>query len=139
MKRAFAIWLAIGGIAVLAGGVGYASLIEDQREIPDVELATVDRGTIVRTIAATGTLNAVGLVQVGSAVSGRILSLDADFNSMVHQDQVVAQIAPEGFAARVAEATAQRDVAASGISAAKAQLARARAVMSAMASSSDSG
>jgi HlyD family secretion protein len=127
VKRAFAIWLAIGGIAVLAGGVGYASLIEDQREIPDVELATVDRGTIVRTIAATGTLNAVGLVQVGSAVSGRILSLDADFNSVVRQDQVVAQIAPEGFAAQVAEATAQRDVAASSISAAKAQLARARA------------
>lgn len=95
MKRAFAIWLAIGGIAVLAGGVGYASLIEDQRELPDVELATVDRGTIVRTIAATGTLNAVGLVQVGSAVSGRILSLDADFNSVVRQDQIVAQIAPK--------------------------------------------
>jgi HlyD family secretion protein len=126
LKRTVAIWLAVG-IAILAGGVGYASLIEESREIPDVELAAVDRGTIVRTVAATGTLNAVGLVQVGSAVSGRILSLNADFNSVIHQDQVVAQIAPEGFAARVAEATAQRDVAASGIAAAKAQLARARA------------
>ena len=48
------------------------------------------------------------VVQVGSAVSGRILSLDADFNSVVRQDQVVAQIAPEGFAARVAEATMLR-------------------------------
>ena len=37
MRRAFAIWLAIGAIAVLAGGVGYASLIEESRELPDVE------------------------------------------------------------------------------------------------------
>ena len=127
MRRTVAIWLAIGGIAVLAGGVGYASLIEELREIPDVELATVDRGTIVRTIAATGRSTPLGWFRLDRPVSGRILSLNADFNSVVHQDQVVAQIAPEGFAARVAEATAQRDVAASGIAAAKAQLARARA------------
>ncbi|WP_158044602.1 efflux RND transporter periplasmic adaptor subunit [Skermanella pratensis] len=127
MGRVVALWIAVGA-AVLAGGVGgYAALDEDRHDIPDVELATVDRGTIVRTISATGTLNAVGLVQVGSAVSGRIQSLAADFNSIVSRDQTVAQIDPEGFAAEVAEATAERDVAASGIAAATAKLARARA------------
>ncbi|EWY40380.1 hemolysin secretion protein D [Skermanella stibiiresistens SB22] len=119
--------MAVGAV-LLAGGVGgYAALNEDRQDIPNVDLAMVDRGTIVRTISATGTLNAVGLVQVGSAVSGRIQSLSADFNSVVTSNQVVAQIDPEGFAAKVAEATAVRDVAASGIAAATAQLARARA------------
>ncbi|UEM22665.1 efflux RND transporter periplasmic adaptor subunit [Skermanella mucosa] len=127
MGRAVVVWIAVGA-AVLAGAVGgYAALDEDRHDIPDVELATVDRGTIVRTISATGTLNAVGLVQVGSAVSGRIQSLNADFNSTVVRDQTVAQIDPAGFAAEVAEATAERDVAASGIAAATAKLARARA------------
>lgn len=127
MGRAVVLWIAVGA-AVLAGAVGgYAALDEDRHDIPDVELAAVDRGTIVRTISATGTLNAVGLVQVGSAVSGRVQSLDADFNSTVTRDQTVAQIDPAGFAAKVAEATAQRDVAASGIAAATAKLARARA------------
>ena len=127
MGRAVVLWIAVGA-AVLAGAVGgYAALDEDRHDIPDVELAAVDRGTIVRTISATGTLNAVGLVQVGSAVSGRVQSLDADFNSTVTRDQTVAQIDPAGFAAKVAEATAQRDVAASGIAAATAKLVRARA------------
>src|SRR5713101_8457724 len=56
--------------------------------------ATIDRGDIEAAITATGTVNAVKTVQVGSQVSGNILALYADFNTKVKQGQLVARIDP---------------------------------------------
>src|SRR6478735_6259656 len=63
------------------------------------QTATVTRGPITQTVTATGTLNPVLNVQVGSQVSGNIQKLFADFNSEVKKGQVVAQLDPATFQA----------------------------------------
>src|SRR5438067_757190 len=68
------------------------------------QTATVTRGAITQAVTATGTLNPVVNVQVGSQVSGNIQKLFADFNSQVKSGQVVAQIDPALFQATVTQA-----------------------------------
>src|SRR5216117_3207215 len=68
------------------------------------QTATVTRGPITQTVTATGTLNPVVNVQVGSQVSGNIQKLFADFNSEVKAGQTVAQIDPALFQAAVTQA-----------------------------------
>jgi HlyD family secretion protein len=66
----------------------------------------VDRGPITAIVTATGTVNPVISVQVGSQVSGKIAKLFADFNSVVTQGQILAQIDQPPFQARVSQARA---------------------------------
>jgi HlyD family secretion protein len=68
------------------------------------QTATVTRGPITEAVTATGTLNPVVNVQVGSQVSGNIAKLFVDFNSQVKAGQVVAQIDPALFQATVTQA-----------------------------------
>src|SRR6266700_84132 len=68
------------------------------------QTATVTRGPITQAVTATGTLNPVLNVQVGSQVSGNIAKLFVDFNSQVKAGQVVAQIDPALFQATVTQA-----------------------------------
>lgn len=65
------------------------------------QTAKVDRGDIVMTVTATGTLSAVKTVQIGSQVSGVIARLYADFNSRVHRGQLLAELDPTPFQAQV--------------------------------------
>ena len=69
--------------------------------------AQVTRGNILRSVTATGTVNPVVTVQVGSYVSGPIVQLYVDFNSSVKAGQLMAKIDPRPFAAQVALTTAQ--------------------------------
>src|SRR5688500_7806875 len=89
---------------------------------PEVRYATAaaDRGDVQETVGATGTLQAVITVQVGSQVSGTIQQLKADFNSVVKAGQVIARLDPSTFEARVAQARAN-------LTAARANVERARA------------
>ena len=75
---------------------------------PSVRFRTVpvDRGPIKAIVTATGTVNPVISVQVGSQVTGKIKSLYADYNSVVVAGQVIAQIDPATFKARVNQARA---------------------------------
>jgi HlyD family secretion protein len=68
--------------------------------------APVDHGPITAIVTATGTVNPVVSVQVGSQVSGKIAELFADFNSVVKQGQVLAKIDQKPFQARVSQAKA---------------------------------
>jgi len=68
--------------------------------------APVTRGSIVRSVVATGTVNPVTTVQVGSYVSGPIQAIYADFNSTVKAGQLIAKIDPRPFDVKVAEASA---------------------------------
>src|SRR5213594_1133386 len=68
------------------------------------QISIVTRGPITQAVTATGTLNPVVNVQVGSQVSGNIAKLFADFNSQVKAAQVVAQIDPALFQATVTQA-----------------------------------
>lgn len=84
--------------------------------------ARVDRGNLRNTVTATGALQAVTTVQVGSQASGTISALYADFNSVVKKGQVVAQLDP-------AQAKAQVDQARANLQQARASLAQARAAV----------
>lgn len=66
----------------------------------------VARGVIKETVTATGTVNAVTTVLVGTQVSGTIKSIFVDFNSRVKKGEVIAQIDPEMFEAQAAQARA---------------------------------
>ena len=68
------------------------------------QTVAVTRGPITQAVTATGTLNPVQNVQVGSQVSGNIQKLFADFNSIVKAGQVIAQIDPVVFQANVNQA-----------------------------------
>jgi HlyD family secretion protein len=77
---------------------------------------------VVEVVGATGTLEAVTTVQIGSQVSGTIQSLYADFNSQVKKGQVIARLDPSIFQARLGQAEAN-------LVAARANLDRARATV----------
>lgn len=68
--------------------------------------AKVEHGDVVQVVSATGTINAVTTVQVGSQVSGNIKSLYVDFNSRVKQGQLIAEIDPAIFQAQLQQAEA---------------------------------
>ncbi|MEI8341766.1 MAG: efflux RND transporter periplasmic adaptor subunit, partial [Verrucomicrobiota bacterium] len=70
----------------------------------EFQTAEVTRGELTQAVTATGTLNPVLNVQVGSQVSGNILKLFADWNSRVTAGQVVAQIDPSNYQATVTQA-----------------------------------
>ena len=99
---------------------------------PELTTAAVSRGDVVQSVKATGTLEAVTTVQVGSQVSGTIASLQADFNSQVKKGQVVARLEPSLFQAQVDQASAtlvklQADAAKANVSLQDAQVQQRRA------------
>lgn len=73
---------------------------------PAVTAEAVTRGSIVTTVAATGTLEAVTTVQVGSQVSGTVEALYADFNSIVRKGQVLARLEPSLYNSAIEQAQA---------------------------------
>ncbi|MEP6822479.1 MAG: efflux RND transporter periplasmic adaptor subunit [Chthoniobacterales bacterium] len=83
------------------------------------QTAAVIRGPITQAVSATGTLNPVVNVQVGSQVSGNIQKLFVDFNSPVKEGEVVAQIDPVLFQANVAQAEGELANAKAGLELAK--------------------
>jgi len=91
--------------------------------------AKVERGDIKDSVEATGTINAVITVQVGSQVSGTIAKLNADFNSRVHKGDVVALIDPALFKGALLQATADLENAKANLVAAQANLEKAKAAM----------
>jgi HlyD family secretion protein len=109
-------WGALALIAglVLAGVVGYRHIL-GLNSAPSYRTAPVERGPLTATVSATGNLNAVIMVLVGSQVSGTIKELDADFNTVVHTGQIVARIDPALFEAAVNEARADVDSARSTV------------------------
>ena len=102
MKRALIVLLII---AAIGAGAGAYYIRRGGPEI-GVNTSPITRGDIVDTVGATGTLQAVTTVQVGSQVSGNISYLGADFNSIVKQGQVIAKLDPSLFQAQVDQARA---------------------------------
>jgi HlyD family secretion protein len=73
---------------------------------PTYRFATVERGDLEAAVSATGTLNAVTTVQVGTQVSGKVVEILADFNDRVKKGQLIARIDPTLPAAAVRDAQA---------------------------------
>lgn len=89
--------------------------------------AKIERGDLRNSVFATGTLQAVTTVQVGSQVSGTIASLSADFNTKVRKGQVVAQLDPSILQAQVASQRANLEQARASAADAQAKLLAAKA------------
>ena len=81
-----------------------------QSSAPQYMTARVERGSLRNTVTATGTLQAVTTVQVGSQASGTISALMADFNSRVRKGQVIAQLDPSTTQAQVQQARANLEI-----------------------------
>src|SRR5881392_3398079 len=115
MKR-FLPWL-----IVIAGLLLIAFVVRQLRTsgAATYQSANVTRGQITQAVTATGTVNPVVNVQVGSQVSGNISKLFADFNSQVKAGQVVAQIDPALFKATVTQAEGDLASAQAGLELAK--------------------
>jgi HlyD family secretion protein len=118
-------WYTVTGILVFAGafvvfGLNHSSQAQHFT-------AKVERGDIRDVVEATGTINAVITVQVGSQVSGTIAKLNVDFNSRVHKGDVVALIDPALFQGALLQASADLDNAKANVAAAKANLEKAKA------------
>jgi HlyD family secretion protein len=120
-NKFFIIGLLLAGIAVLT-----AFKLEGKKA-PQYFTEKVQQGDIADVVQATGTINAVTTVQVGSQVSGTIQSLSADFNSHVRKDQVIAQIDPSLFKGALLQAKADLADAQANLVAAKANLEKAKA------------
>jgi HlyD family secretion protein len=82
------------GVAAVGISVGAYYNLKKTGAPPEVTTAKITRGSVVDTVGATGTLEAVTTVQVGSQVSGTVQQLYADFNSIVHKGQVIARLDP---------------------------------------------
>jgi len=92
--------------------------------------AKIERGNLRNTVTATGTLQAVTTVQVGSQASGTISALYADFNSVVKKGQVVAQLDPSVSKAQVDQARANLEQARASLTQARAAVVNSRAGVS---------
>ena len=118
-------WL-IASLVVVAIAV-FAAFQFKGNEKPQYFTRKVDRGDIGEVVEATGTINAVTTVQVGSQVSGTISRLNADFNSRVKKGQVVAQIDPSLFEGALLQAKADLANAKANLVASQANLEKAQA------------
>jgi HlyD family secretion protein len=120
MKRLFSISVLVVGLVLIllimrqCGRGGSAQY----------QTASVTRGPLTQVVTATGTLNPMVNVQVGSQVSGNIAKLFADFNSQVKAGQVVAQIDPMLFQAAVTQAEGDLAAAQAALELAKLNAAR---------------
>lgn len=102
----------IAGVAVALGIAGAAYwYFGGTVAQPAFRLANIERGNLVAAVSATGTLNPVVSVQVGSQVSGQIKEIFVDYNSVVKKGDVIARIDPESFALRVNQAMSDLEAA----------------------------
>lgn len=96
----------IGALLVVLLAAGLFFYFKNGNNAPKFKTQTAARGDIRATVTATGTMNAVTTVLVGTQVSGTISKLYVDFNSPVKKGQILAQIDPATFQAQVDQARA---------------------------------
>ena len=103
-KIALAVGLvAIGAAALAFYGKGRTPAVEP----PRFRVAAVDTGNITQTVTATGTINPVALINIGSQVSGTVNVLKADFNDPVKKGQILLTLDPTIFNAQIRQSEAQ--------------------------------
>jgi HlyD family secretion protein len=118
-------WLIAGGIVIVLAALSIPIL--RPKENVQYLASKVLQGEIRDAVEATGIVNAVVSVQVGSQVSGRVGQLNVDFNSRVHQGDVIALIDPQLFQGALQQTQADLENAKANVIAAKASLTKANA------------
>lgn len=79
---------------------------QPKEEVLRYKTAAVEQGNIAQTVTASGTLNPVALINVGSQVSGTVIELNADFNDRVKKGQVLLKLDPIIFNAQIKQSMA---------------------------------
>src|SRR3954454_9354833 len=123
MRKLVATVVVLGVVG--GGGDGYYRYTKKPVP-PTVTPPAVTRGDVVETVGATGTLQAVTTVQVGSQVSGNIAFLGADYNSIVKKGQVLARLDPSLFEAQAQQSRANLAQARANLTKAQSDLERSR-------------
>lgn len=123
-------WIVAGALAIAAAGAAAWWAFPGEGPAFAYRTAPVEQGPIEAAVAATGTLNPVAQVSVGSQVSGQIQALFADFNTEVKKGQPIARIDPESFRYRVQQAAADVEAARAQVLEAQAGVAAAQAALS---------
>jgi HlyD family secretion protein len=116
-------------VLIVLAAAGYAAWrnFGTSGDAPKFKFAKLESGPLTAAVSATGTLNPVVSVQVGSQVSGQIKEILVDFNSPVKENQLIARIDPETFQYRLRQAEADVEAARAGLGVQQAEVLRARA------------
>lgn len=121
-SRKVSIYAAVG-VVVLAGGIyGISTLNGASANIDDDHLATVERGTMVRSVVATGKVEPITKVEIKSKANGIIEALHVDVDQVVREGDVLVELDRENLNARVREARANLQAARAALEASEAQL-----------------
>jgi HlyD family secretion protein len=126
LRRSLAVALAVTASAGAIGFVVWGPTGGSAADVP-YRLASVDRGAITASVRATGTLNPVTTVLVGSQLSGQIVEILADYNSPVKAGQVVARLYSEQIKARRDAARADLEQGRADLAMRRAQIERTKA------------
>ncbi len=105
-SRLVSVTVAVALLAAAGGGYYYFQRARTAEQPPAYNTTQVARGSIRQVVTATGQLDAVLSVDVGSQISGLIVKLHADFNTVVKKDQVIAEIDPATYQQRLRQAEA---------------------------------
>ncbi|MCY3857528.1 MAG: efflux RND transporter periplasmic adaptor subunit [Gammaproteobacteria bacterium] len=121
------VWLIVVSLVVLGGiAVGTVYAMRDNGDSFQYEQKAIELGDVESVVNATGALEPVNTVIVGTEVSGQISELLVDFNDTVEQGQVIARLDPRTFEARLLQREADVEVANANIQSRNAELTRAR-------------
>ncbi len=98
--------LVLALLAAAGGGYYYYQRSRTAAQPPVYNTTVIARGSVRQAVTATGQLDAVLSVDVGSQISGLIVKLHADFNTVVKKDQIIAEIDPATYQQKVRQAEA---------------------------------
>ena len=126
--RRWRLALALSAIAIASAGLWWWLQGPGDASVA-YRTARIERGPLAATVSASGTVNPVSQVTVGTQVSGQIRDLFVDFNSEVRAGQLIAQIDPETFEYRVRQAQADVDAARANVLTAQAGLLASQAAL----------
>lgn len=120
-------WFTVLLIAGLAAASGY--YYWQQQAVPklDIQTAAAERGEVRRLVSTSGTVRALGTVEIGSQLSGNIGEVNVDFSSEVKKGQVLARIEPSTFESKVREEEAGLAIAKANVVLQEANVKRAEA------------
>lgn len=124
MKKAWW-WIAVALVVAAVAAAAWFLFMRKKNGLPTYRTAQVERGDVVQTVRATGVVQPIRLVQVGTQVNGPVRKLYVDYNSTVKEGDLVAQIDPTVYEARLAQDEANLSQSAAGAEQAKIRLVQA--------------
>jgi len=123
-------WISSAVVLALVAGAVWWWMQQDAGSALQYRTALVERGNLQASVSASGTVNPVTQVSVGTQVSGQIREIHVDFNDEVRAGQLIAEIDPETFEYRVRSAQADLDASRANVLTAQANAAATRANVS---------